>query len=59
MRKLSSFSPEYEVMELLLNALKDFEEGNIIYDGENDRCIDIDDVENIIEQMKDTEEMWA
>ena len=55
---LSAFASEAEVMELLFNAIMETGYGNeYIYDDTNDRCISVDDVRSIIEQMKAAEEL--
>lgn len=61
MRQLTAFSPEWEVLELLIEAYfedKDVDQ-DMIYDNVNDRYISADDAFNLVEQLKDLEEMCA
>jgi len=61
MKRLSSFSPDYEVMELLLRAykatLEDYNEQSMVYDDVGNMYISVEDVVSIINQMRDAEEM--
>ena len=58
-KTLSQFSQDSEVLETVLNCLLDVTGyGNeYIYDDFNDRCISVDDVRAVIEQMKAAEEI--
>ena len=61
MRTLSSFSPEYEILDTLYNAYlaTAHDDQEFVYDNDNDRMISFDDVENVIEQLRDLEEMYG
>ena len=60
MRTLSNFAPDYEILETVINAYLELsDQDEMIYDNRNDRCISVDDARNVVEQLKDLEEMCA
>jgi hypothetical protein len=56
MKTLNEFSPEWEVLQTVLEAFTFIEETRpleVLYDAEHDTVISVDDVRKIIQQMKE------